>query len=582
MVGPYWNAEGKWKIRGMTAALIALTGLQIVIATSINRWVENIFDALENRDMDGFLLMIGAAIAIVAANIVVTIFHLAVKRWIMIDWRKWLTHRLLGEWMVSGRHYKVTQFGGEHSNPDGRIAEDIRLATNNAIDLAHSLLHAILIVVSFAAILWHLSGPSQVVFGELSFYLPGHMVWIAVLYATIGTVIALWLGLPLIKAQNLRQTTEADFRFGLAYARQHSLQVALLHGEENEDQSLRAIFRNAIRSWSLQTRALITLFYFTSTWWILSQVFPILVASPRYLVGAITLGVLMQTVQAFQQMVGAMSWPVDNVIAVADWRASAERVLGLHNSLAGVEEKKAADPTTNIRIEKGNDARIVFDGLSLIDPDGAPVMDSLSTEIVPRQRVLIAADSDVGFTLFKAIAGLWPWGSGRVVLPGGEDLFFASRRPYLPLRSLRATVSYPRPAREFSDAAMTDALGRVGLERLADALDRRAPWGEILSEDEQRRLTFARMLLFRPHWILLQGALDVLTPETRSAMLRLLEEEFSDAAVIVVSQTHDLDAFATRRIDLRGGIAVLAGAADRGSETKIPVSDGPFASARRE
>lgn len=553
LAGPYWSSEGKWRVRAMTAALVALTVLQIFIATSINQWIEHLFDSLETRDMERFLWLVGAAALIIAANIVVTIFHLVVKRWIKIGWRKWLTYRLLGEWMADGLHYKVTLFPGEHTNPDGRIAEDIRFATDNAIDLAHSLLYAILILVSFAAILWNLSGSSEMSVGGVSLYVPGHLVWIAVLYAAIGTVIALRLGLPLIRAQNLRQTTEADFRFGLAYARQHSLQVALLRGEDNEDRSLRALFRSAIRSWNLQTRALVSLFYFTSAWWVLSQVFPILVASPRYIAGAITLGILMQTAQAFQQMVGAMSWPVDNVSAVADWRASVERVLGLSDALAAARRNVTRDGTATIRVERGDTDALVFDRLSLAEGDGRAATKPITAAIAPGERVLVAGDAATGFKLFKALAGLWPWGSGGLALPAGGELFFASRRPYLPLRSLKAIVAYPESPRNFTDADIGRALERVGLGARARELDRRAHWGEILTEDEQRRLGFARILLFRPRWIMIQETLDAMTPDSRAAMLRVLADEAADAAIMVVGQAPDLAAFATHRLDLDAG-----------------------------
>lgn len=553
LAGPYWSSEGKWRVRAMTAALVALTVLQIFIATSINQWIEHLFDSLETRDLDRFLWLVGAAALIIAANIVVTIFHLVVKRWIKIGWRRWLTYRLLGDWMADGLHYKVTLFPGEHTNPDGRIAEDIRFATDNAIDLAHSLLYAILILVSFTAILWNLSGSPEMSLGGVSLYVPGHLVWIAVLYAAVGTVIALRLGLPLIRAQNLRQTTEADFRFGLAYARQHSLQVALLRGEGNEDRSLRALFRSAIRSWNLQTRALVSLFYFTSAWWVLSQVFPILVASPRYIAGAITLGILMQTAQAFQQMVGAMSWPVDNVSAVADWRASVERVLGLSDALDAARRNGTRDEHANIRVERGDAAALVLDRLSLAESDGRAATKPITAVIAPGSRVLVAGDAATGFKLLKALAGLWPWGSGRLALPAGGELFFASRRPYLPLRSLKAIVAYPESPRNFTDADIVRALERVGLGARARELDRRAHWGEILTEDEQRRLGFARILLFRPRWILIQETLDAMTPDSRAAMLRVLAEEAADAAIVVVGQAPDLAAFATHRLDLDAG-----------------------------
>lgn len=548
VVTTYWNAENKWRIRGMTGALFTLTILQIAIATSINAWIEKLFDSLEHRDMNRFLTLVGVAALIIAANIAVTIFHLAAKRWIQIGWRQWLTHRLLGEWMTDGLHYKVTLYPGEHANPDGRIAEDIRFATENAIELAHSLLYAFLIFISFTTILWGLSGILTFGVAGYAMSLPGHLVWIAVLYAVIGTLVAMRLGLPLIKAQNFRQTTEADFRFGLAHARQNSLHVALLRGEDNEERGLRFIFRGAMQSWNLQTRALICLFYFSSAWWVLSQIFPILVASPRYLAGAITLGVLMQTAQAFQQVVGAMSWPVDNVSKLADWRASAERVLGLHDALGTVKRGELPESGVTIEVETGFESKLVFDRLALAEQDGTPMTDPFSAEIGPGERVLITADSTVGFRLMKAMAQLWPWGGGRVALPRNGPLYFSSQQPYLPRGSLRAVVAYPELPERFAEDAIAGALGSVGLGYLVGDLDRHAQWGEILSEDEQHRIVFARIMLFRPNWIVFEETFDALAAETRTAMLHLLESECPQTAIVVISHATAIEGFTAYRI----------------------------------
>lgn len=556
VAGPYWNSEIKWQVRGLTAALIALTIGQIVIAMSINLWIQNFFDALESRAMDAFVILIGVIVVIITANIAVTVVHLAVKRRLQVGWRRWLTHRLLGEWMSQGHHYKVTFFPGEHDNPDGRIAEDIRIATETAIDLAHSLFHAMLLLASFATVLWALSGPPYLDIAGVHLYIPGHLVWIAVLYSATGTLVAWLLGHPLVAAQNRRQTFEANFRFGLAHAREHSFLIALLQGDDNEGRNLRGLFRSAAKAWNRQTRALVNLFYFTSAWWVLSQVFPIMVAAPRYIAGTITLGVLMQTAQGFQQMVGALSWPIDNVGNVAGWRASVERVLGLYDALGRIGERRSSESGRIIRIEQGATPALVFDEVSIANSDGELVVKPFSARLGPGQRILIAGNSEIAFKFLKATAGLWPWGSGRVILPGTEPLFFVPRRPYLPLRSLCATVTYPAAPQQFSAGAVDAALTRVGLGHLISELDKSGRWGETLSEDEQQRLGFARLLLFRPKWIFIQETLDVLTPTARKDMLRILEDEFTDAAIAVISHGSELDAFATHRMEFADDGAV--------------------------
>lgn len=556
VAGPYWNSEDRWRVRGLTAALLALTIGQIVIAISINLWIQNFFDALESRALDTFVVLVGVVIVIIAANIAVTVVHLAVKRRLQVGWRRWLTHRLLGEWMSRGSHYRVTLFPGEHDNPDGRIAEDIRIATEAAVDLAHSLFYAVLLLAGFATVLWTLSGPPELNVAGVRLFIPGHLVWIAVFYSAIGTLVAWLLGYPLVAAQNRRQMFEANFRFGLAHAREHSLQIALLRGDGNEGRNLRGLFRGVAKTWNRQTRALANLFYFTSAWWVLSQVFPIMVAAPRYMAGAITLGVLMQTAQAFQQMVGALSWPIDNVNNVAGWRASVERVLGLHDALGRLNEKRAAGSGRIIQIEQGTRPALILDGLSIAGPDGATVAKPFSAEIAPGEKVAIFGDPDTAFKFLKVVAGLWPWGSGRLILPAPGPLFFMPRRPYLPLRTLCAAVTYPAAPQEFGENAVAVALTRVGLEHLIPELEKSGRWGETLSEDEQQRLGFARLLLFNPGWVFMQETLDTLAPETRKSMLRLLGEELSGATFIIVGREPEATSFATAGIEFAEGGAV--------------------------
>ncbi len=556
VAGPYWNSEDRWRVRGLTAALLALTIGQIVIAISINLWIQNFFDALESRALNTFVVLVGVVIVIIAANIAVTVVHLAVKRRLQVGWRRWLTHRLLGEWMSRGNHYRVTLFPGEHDNPDGRIAEDIRIATEAAMDLAHSLFHAVLLLAGFATVLWTLSGPPELSVAGVDLVIPGHLVWIAVLYSAIGTLVAWLLGYPLVAAQNRRQMFEANFRFGLAHAREHSVQIALLRGDGNEGRNLRGLFRGVAKTWNRQTRALANLFYFTSAWWVLSQVFPIMVAAPRYMAGAITLGVLMQTAQAFQQMVGALSWPIDNVNNVAGWRASVERVLGLHDALGRLNEKRAAGSGRIIQIERGTRPALAFEGLSIASPDGATITKPFSAEIGPGEKVAISGDPDTAFKFLKVVAGLWPWGSGRLILPASGPLFFMPRRPYLPLRTLCAAVTYPAAPQEFGENAVAVALTRVGLEHLIPELEKSGRWGETLSEDEQQRLGFARLLLFNPGWVFMQETLDTLAPETRESMLRLLGEELSGATFIIVGREPEATSFATAGIEFAEGGAV--------------------------
>jgi putative ATP-binding cassette transporter len=559
LAGPYWNAEDKWRVRALTLLLIALTIGQVALAVALNRWTEALWDALEQRALERFLVLIGLLAAILAVNAGVVTFHLRVKRRIQIDWRTWLTGRVVNDWMTAGRHYQVSLTPGEHDNPDGRIAEDARIATEYAIDLGHSLFYCIVLLVSFTQILWVLSAGLHFSLGDLTIHVPGHMVWVALLYSLTGTTVAMLLGRPLVRAANSRQTGEANFRFGLVRGRENSLAVALLRGEAEERRRLLGLFGGAARAWDGQTTALSYIFLFTASWSVLSQVFPILVNAPHYIGGVITLGVLMQTAQAFQQMTAALAWPIDNLARVAEWRASVERVQGLHDALQRARMHREAPPAAHIEVTPSDAPVLTFENCSIATPAGETVLHAFTTRIAQGERVLVSGDATAIAALFKAVAGLWPWGGGIIRLPRDASPFFMPPRTYLPAGTLREALCYPSAEDAFDAAAIRRALLGVGLDHLASRLADTEVWDGALAIDEQQRLGFARLLLHRPDWIFIQEATDSLDTRGEEEMMRLLATEFPDATVVTAGRSAGLEAFHRRRLELRrmDGAAVL-------------------------
>jgi vitamin B12/bleomycin/antimicrobial peptide transport system ATP-binding/permease protein len=305
LAGPFWNSEDKKRIRAYSAALIILTVLQIVISVLITVWSAQLFDALDQRSMHRFLTQIALVVLIFIANIAITAAHLKVKRRLQLEWRQWLTDKLIGQWMHDGHHYLISHIQGEYNNPDGRIAEDIRIATESAIDLFHTLLYCVLLLISFTEILWTLSGTITVDIGLLQLDIKGHLVWIAMIYAAGASTLGWWIGRPLTSATDYRQTVEADFRFALVKARENAQAIALIHGDEHEAKRFRSLFRQIVEAWNQQTAAWEKIIMFSSGYSVLSAAFPILVSAPRYILGSISLGALMQSAQSFQHMVSA-------------------------------------------------------------------------------------------------------------------------------------------------------------------------------------------------------------------------------------------------------------------------------------
>jgi putative ATP-binding cassette transporter len=346
------------------------------------------------------------------------------------------------------------------------------------------------------------------------------------------------------------QTAEANFRFGLVRARENSQAIALIHGETNEKRRFLHFFQNITTLYDRQTQAWANILLFNSGYGVLSMAFPILIAAPRYILGSLSLGALMQAVQAFQQMSAALSWPVNNMAPIAQWRASVERVLGLVKALEDLELEIARPDPQRILLERPDKSTLCFRDLCISQLDGKVMICGLNAEIRPGEHVLISGDVFTGARLFKAIAGLWPWGRGSIELPDGEPMFFMPPRPYLPDGTLHAAICYPSDAEAFSLASIDALLKLAGLGELRSQLEQTDAWDKVLTREQQQRLGLVRLLLYRPKWILLQEAFDSLDPDGEVLMLRIICQELPDAALLSITNQPSAVAFHHRKIIL--------------------------------
>ncbi|MBS0524176.1 MAG: ABC transporter ATP-binding protein/permease [Proteobacteria bacterium] len=539
---PFWSAEHKWINRGRLALVAALTVAQVAVQVGLNSWSARLYNALERRQLDVFLQQIVTFALLLLASLAVFSLSLYVRRRLQFAWRVWLTKNTLSVWMAEGRHYQLGLVAGDLDNPDGRIAEDIRVTTESAVDLGQSLFYCILLLVTFVSVLWELSGVVHVGIGGMVIAIPGFMVFIALTYSAIGTSMALWAGFPLVGATNLRQALEANFRFGLARAREYSESIALIGGDADERTHLQELLRGVRRGWTRQTYGLVRIIVFTTAYSVLAAPFPLLVAAPRYILGYITLGTLMQMAQAFSQVTAALSFPVDNLSGIAQWRASVERVMGLQDALGGLQEKLGKN-----RIEVRHEgSSLQLAGAAVMEHDAEPLMHEITAEVGPGEHVLIEGDTQICHRLILAIAGLWPWGAGRVTLPAGANIFIASDRPYLPVGALGEAVCYPMTLGEHVPEDIKSALHRVGLGDLAGHLAVIDNWDHVLSAAQQQRLSFARMLLHRPDWIFLAEATNALDAVTQRELAGLLVAELPSAAIVAVGRPGLFDGFFQR------------------------------------
>lgn len=549
--GPFWSSENKSVIRMDTVFLIVLTVLQIYLAVVITQWNADLFDALEQHSMSGIIAQVGMLILIFIGSISVTTLHLIVKRRLLIGWRLWLTEKVVSKWMHNGRHYQINFMAkNNHDNPDGRIAEDIRIATEEAIAWGHSLFYSLLLLGSFTKILWTLSGTVVLDLGLFSLTVTGYLVWIAIIYSVCASILGWWMGKPLTEATNVRQTEEANYRHTLIKAQENSQAIALIHGENYEQKRFLGSFQAIIETYAQQTAAWKQIQIFSSGYSIASMALPILVAAPRYIIGTITLGTLMQSVQAFQHMVSALSWPANNMAGIASWRASVERVLGLVKALDDLDHDISCLNSHQICVGKGEKSLLKFQNLSISNLEGETVSLTLNTEIKAGERVLISGQSSTGAMLFQAIAGLWPWGTGHIQVPENERLFFMSPRPYLPTGTLYEAICYPKAVSAFKRSDLEKLLKLIGLKELVGQLDQIESWEKRLSSEQQQRVGLVRALLYQPKWLFIQEALDSLSPEGETQMLELLGKELPKTGILSITNQPTAEAFHQRRLKI--------------------------------
>jgi putative ATP-binding cassette transporter len=548
----HWlGAPDRGNARLLIAGLLALTLAQVAIQIRFNLWNRDFFNALETRNGDAFATQILYFLGFAALSMAVAVNQLYVKQLIQLRWREWLTKHLLAAWLREGRHYQLEMAGAGADNPDQRIAEDARVATELAVDFATGLLTSALMLSAFVGILWTLSGAlSFSVLGQ-PIEVPGYMVWAALFYALLGTGFTWLVGRPLVRLNVARTAAEADFRFGLTRARESGEGIALIRGEADERRGLGLLFAGVAGAVRGQMRSQRNLMWLTSAYGTLAMIFPTVVASPAYFAGAITLGGLMQIGAAFGQVQSALNYVVDNYPRIAEWRSAVARIVVFRDVIEDLDGLVADPMQPTIAIREGTADRLVFRNLEVAFANGTTVIADASAEIAAGERVLLQGESGTGkSTLFRAIGGLWPWGAGEIETPPRDTMMFMPQRPYLPLGTLRGALAYPAAPDAFTAAALSAALARAGLARLDDQLDEEGRWDRTLSLGEQQRLAFARLLLHAPRWIFMDEATAALDEDSQDAMMRMLIEKLPDAAVVSIGHRPGLAAFHTRTLTL--------------------------------
>jgi vitamin B12/bleomycin/antimicrobial peptide transport system ATP-binding/permease protein len=543
------NGRG-WPMLRLGAAILVILVGNMFGQVRLNQWNGAFFDAVERRDASTFFQQLLIFLVIVVVLLALVVAQTWLQERLKIRLRQRLTQVLLDIWLKPNRAYQMGFMGENSAQPDQRMQEDCRLFSELSTELGVGMLQAFLLLVSFIGVLWALSGPVSFNLGGREITITGYMVWVAVGYAGIGSGLTWLVGRPMIRLNTLRYAREAELRFALVRVNESAESVALYNGEPDERRNLDEFVDAVLKASRRLSGGLARLTWITSGYGWLAIVVPILAAAPDYFSGRLSFGEMMMVVGAFNQVQAALRYFVDNFPKIADWRSAVLRVATFRQAAIDLDEVTAE--SRKIETDPHPEGWLSFEGVSIALNDGSILIEDATAEIRPGERVLIMGESGAGkSTLFRAISGLWPWGSGRIRIPKPEEMMFLPQRPYLPLGTLRAAISYPASPETFDDARVRQALERVGLGEFIEMLDRHERWDRSLSLGQQQRVAFARVLLHKPKWVFMDEATSALDEENQASMLALFENELKGASVLSIGHRPGLEEFHTRTLHIR-------------------------------
>jgi len=545
---PYWKSEERWSAIGLLVAVVTLNLITVWLNVRFNYWNNDFYNALQRYDWLEFWRQFAIFGVIALAFMVVGVYSFYLRGILHIRWRRWLTERFLRDWLGDQAYYRMQLNQVTTDNPDQRISEDLDRFATITLALSLGLLSAVVTLISFLSILWTLSGALTIpLVGGATFVVPGYMVFAALIYAVIGTLLTRWIGQPLVRLNFDQQRFEADFRFSMVRLRENAENVAFYGGEARELDTFQTRFARVVANWWGIIRRRKKLTWFTYGYDQVAIVFPFLVAAPRYFDKVIQLGGLMQIASAFRQVQESLSFIVSSYTEIAEYQAVLQRLSGFRARIDEVAADRAA--VQPIEIERSG-AGVSVATLDLDLPDGRPLRQDIALSAGPGRPLLITGPSGVGkSTVLRAIAGLWPFGRGRIRVADGHALFLP-QRPYLPLGTLADALVYPRAVAELPREHLVEALRAVGLPQLVDRLDEEGNWAQRLSIGEQQRVAFARVLLARPEIVFLDEATSALDEAAEMSLYRLLREAPWRPTIVSIGHHGTLQRFHDTVVDL--------------------------------
>jgi vitamin B12/bleomycin/antimicrobial peptide transport system ATP-binding/permease protein len=544
---PYWVSKQRGTGLILLGTVVGLALTLVWLEVRFNEWNRDFYNTFETRDQHEFYRQLGLFGLLAVIYIVTGVYKQYYQQMLLIEWRTWLTEHYLADWLKDRAYYRLQLLDKGTDNPDQRIADDLNIFVDLTLSLSLGLLSAVVTLVSFVGILWLISGP--ITLG--GFTIAGYMVWVAVVYAVVGTWLTHAIGQRLISINFEQQRQEANFRFALMRLRENAEGVALYRGEADESKNFRARFAGVIAIWWAKMLKQKQLSWFTIFYAQLAIIFPFFVAAPRFFSGAMPLGGIFQIASAFGQVQSALSWFITAYPLFANWKATVDRLTSFTEAL----ERARGEAPEGKRAEGHAEARIDLQDVSLQLPNGATLLAPTTLVLKKNEPVLVSGPSGAGkSTLFRALAGIWPYWKGKITLPKGAKLLFLPQKPYLPIGTLKHAACYPAKDEDrIADAEVREALRAVGLGRFENELAREENWAQILSGGEQQRLAFARALLNKPDWLFLDEATASLPEDAQSELYELVRIRLPQTTVVSIGHRESLAELHAQRLEWKGG-----------------------------
>lgn len=520
LVKPFWTSHEKYMALFWLGIIIIFSLLEVYMSVWLNKWNATFYNAIQNYDKAAFMKALFQGIYIMGLYVCTMLIGYYFNSILEIKWRKWLTHFYLNDWFDSKAYYKSRFTNAHLDNPDQRISEDIREFIQLTLSLFMGIFKSIVSLASFTVILWNLSGNFKFNLLNHHFYIPGYMVWMAVLYALLGTYITFKIGRPLIKLTYEQQMYEADFRYNLVRVREYAEQVASYDGAEIEKKIITNDFDNIVTNFKQSINRNLKINMFNFAYMQVSNVVPTIISAGRYFSREITLGNMMQITSAFGQVQFSIAYFVFAYSTIASWRAVMDRLLGFRQTIQDVKQ------LPRVYVAPHDKNYLAVNNLQIKFQNGEILINDFSVLLNSGDRLLIQGPVGNGkTTLLKAINGLWPYTVGKINKKHGLNSLFISQKPYLPRTNLRDAICYPKFEKLPDDIEITQILKQCGLAHLCDKLHQTCDWSHSLSLGEQQKIAFCRIVINKP---------DILYLDEVTSALDEVSEKYLYSEVIKV------------------------------------------------